>query len=202
MHVFEAEFQTSGLNPGEFPVEERPEIAFAGRSNVGKSSLMNRLLNRKKLVRVSKTPGCTRRINFFSVNKMWWFVDLPGYGFAKVARKEQNVWQAELGDYLASRRQLRAVILLLDLRRGLTDLDRMMLEFLDAHAAAYLPVATKVDKLKSNARSNAMRALKKELQETARLAVGPPVGVSSLSGGGIPDLWVRLNQLLGEGGMN
>ena len=194
----EARFITGAVNSRQFPEERLPEAAFAGRSNVGKSSLLNKLLNRRKLARVSRTPGRTREINFFSVGNRWMFVDLPGYGYARVQRQQRQVWDQAIGGYLNQRRALRAVILLLDPRRGVTDLDQALIDYLEKEGIAYLPVATKIDKLKSNPRRQALLQMTRQLQQKARFSLLPVVPVSALSGYGTLGLWQRLEEILGE----
>ncbi len=195
---YQARFVTGAVAPRQFPEERLPEVAFAGRSNVGKSSLLNKLLNRRKLARVSRTPGRTREINFFQVDDRWLFVDLPGYGFAQVQHRQRKVWDQVIGGYLNQRRTLRAVILLLDPRRGVTDLDQGVIDHLEREGITYLPVVTKVDKLKSNPRRQALRTLERQLQQQARFALLPVVPVSSRSGDGIQALWRRLAEILEE----
>ena len=193
---YPALFIGGAVSPRQFPPEQLPEVAFAGRSNVGKSSLLNRLLNRRHLARVSRTPGRTREINFFNIGERWIFVDLPGYGYAQVEQRQRQVWDQAIGGYLAHRRTLRAVILLLDLRRGVTPLDLELIGHLETVGVSYLPVATKIDKLKSNARRQAVTEMTRQLQQSARFALLPLVCVSSLSGDGLQDLWRRLEALL------
>lgn len=195
---YQAEFITGAVDPKGFPDEAMPETAFAGRSNVGKSSLLNRLLNRRKLARVSKTPGRTREINFFSVDNRFLFVDLPGYGFAKVEKQKRDVWDRSIGGYLSSRRNLRGVILLLDLRRGVTDLDRALMRHLAEQGISYLPVATKIDKLRSNPRRQAIKKLSVELEQSPGFAILPVVPVSAQTGEGINNLWQRVEELLAD----
>ncbi|MEO5362985.1 MAG: ribosome biogenesis GTP-binding protein YihA/YsxC [Magnetococcus sp. DMHC-8] len=194
-----ARFVVGAVAASQFPADALAEVAFVGRSNVGKSSLLNRLLNRRGLARVSRTPGRTREVNFFRVGEQWWFVDLPGYGYASVAQGQRSVWDQLLGSYFAHRRHLRAVILLLDLRRGLTDLDRELLAHLDQYGIPALPVATKVDKLKSNDRRQALRLLEEILPRTSPFALMPVVSVSALTGDGLPVLWQRLQAILADG---
>lgn len=196
MKVFSAIWVTSALEGCQLPEEGGPEVAFAGRSNVGKSSLINRLLVRKQLARVSRTPGCTRRIHFIQVNHRYWFVDLPGYGFAKLGRAEARQWGVHITHYLATRRSLRAVVLLLDLRRGLGEQDRQLAELVTKAGVTVVPVATKTDKLGGNERRNLLARLAGELALIPGAATIPPVACSSLTGLGIDRLWERLGQLL------
>src|SRR5574341_289845 len=140
MRVETAGFLVSAGRPEQFPGGGRPEIAFAGRSNVGKSSLINRLLGRRNLARTSGTPGRTRTINFYEVNDRFLFVDLPGYGYAKVSRTLKEAWWELVEGYLAGRPQLRGVIHILDARHPPTGLDRELRSFLDAMAVPSLAV--------------------------------------------------------------
>lgn len=174
--------------PDQFPREGLPEIAFAGRSNAGKSTLLNRLLNRKKLARVSRTPGCTREVNFFRVDDQWILADLPGYGFARVAAGRRGDWNQVLDRYFRGRRELRAVVLLLDIRRGVTDLDQRMLNLLAQSGLPYLPVASKTDKLASNPRRAALTEMARQLLPFRGSLVATPVACSALSGEGFDEL--------------
>lgn len=191
-----SKFITGAVAPHQFPPDDLPELAFAGRSNVGKSSLLNRLLNRRNLARVSRTPGRTREINFFSVGEHGRFVDLPGYGFAKVTQGQRSVWDKVAMAYFSNRRCLRAVILLLDLRRGFTDADVEVVAFFQEYGIGFVPVATKIDKLNSNPRRQALITLAQRLKQETRLAMTPPIPVSALHGDGLPELWQHLEGIL------
>ena len=147
MKIVSAEFVTGAVRPRQYPASQLPEFAFAGRSNVGKSSLIRSLLNRKKLVRISGTPGKTREINFFLINGELSFADLPGYGFARVSAKLQDQWKIMIEDYLTTRKNLRAVIFIVDVRRDPTKLDLELKSWLDEEEVRYIIVATKSDKL-------------------------------------------------------
>jgi len=150
MRITNARFLTSVHALRQLPPEEYPEVAFAGRSNVGKSSLMNRLLRRKNLVKTSSRPGKTRGLNYFLVNESLYFVDLPGYGFAKVPKKEQARWQELITAYLAERATLNLVVVIMDLRHGLKKMDRDLVDWLRYQEVPFLPVYTKADKLSRN----------------------------------------------------
>lgn len=151
MHIKTATFVKSGTKPEHYPPEEQPEIAFAGRSNVGKSSLINVLVNRKSLVRTSSTPGRTQLINFFEINGgEFTLVDLPGYGFAKVPLAVKAQWRPMMETYLASRGSLKGVVLILDIRRTPSDEDRQMLDWLRSYDIPPLLVVTKCDKVSKN----------------------------------------------------
>lgn len=147
MHVLSAEFITSAVNPPHYPPAERPEIAFAGRSNVGKSSLINTLVNRKRLVKTSRTPGRTQLINFFDINRAFNFVDLPGYGYARVPAAVKKNWGPMVTTYLSTRKTLSGVVLLLDIRRVPGPEEGNFIDWLDQYRLAAILVLTKADKL-------------------------------------------------------
>ena len=130
MKIKSAEFVTSAVQPSQYPPEELPEFAFSGRSNVGKSSLINTLVNRKKLVQTSSTPGKTRLVNFFRVNDALMLVDLPGYGYARVSEAERQKWRPMVEQYLSGRKTLKAVIVILDARRDPAKADTQLLDWL------------------------------------------------------------------------
>ena len=196
MVVHDAEFLKSCVGPDDFPATRLPEVAFVGRSNVGKSSLMNLLLGRKQLVKVSRTPGKTQMINFFSVNTHCYFVDLPGYGYARVPRSVQAAWKGLIESYLAGRPTLRGAVLVLDPRRPPTELDCQMHDWLKSFGIPIIHVATKSDQLSSVQRSSAMRSI----TATWRLVEEEkPCFVSAKTGEGKRELWARLDRLLREG---
>jgi GTP-binding protein len=188
-------FIASAARPPEYPPPGPPEIAFAGRSNVGKSSLINALVRHKKLVRVSGTPGRTQRLNFFACgDDRLRLVDLPGYGFAKVPPAVKASWQGMVEAYLTGRPTLAGVVVILDIRRELRSEDRMLLDFLAAHRVEAVVAATKADKLSGNQRAARLAKL--------RQALGPggePVPFSATTGLGRPELLARLEELLPGG---
>jgi len=145
------------------PASKLPEIAFIGRSNVGKSSLINALTGRKTLARVSNTPGRTRQINLFRLGDALMLADLPGYGYAKVSRAESRRWQREILAYLATRPNLRRIVLSIDARRGVMESDAQAMALLDKAAVGFTTVLTKADKLKSSERTDVTESLAKEL---------------------------------------
>ena len=147
MKIISAEFLTGAVSCKQYSDSVCPELAFVGRSNVGKSSLINSLLNKKKLVKTSRTPGKTQEINFFKINNDFIFVDLPGYGFAKVPQSVQKRWKKMIEGYLLGRETLLAVIFIIDLRRDPSPLDLDLQRWLEACEVEYLLVGTKVDKL-------------------------------------------------------
>ena len=161
MKIKKIELYKTVYVPEDLPQTPYREVAFVGRSNVGKSSLLNTLANNFKLAKVSSEPGKTRSINFYLVNNKFFMVDLPGYGFAKVSFKEQKRWRELIENYLKERDTLKGVFLLVDSRVGPTEKDRQMKDWLDFFGIPYVIVATKVDKLKSSERQK----LKKKIEE-------------------------------------
>ena len=170
------------MQPGRYPRLSQPEIAFAGRSNVGKSSLINRLLNRK-IARTSQTPGRTRQLNFFTINQVLTFVDLPGYGYAKVAKSERTAWQRLIEDYLIHAPNLCGVVIILDIRRGPEEEEAALADFLAYHNRPFLFVATKCDKLKRNQREKQRQLL------TRQIGGEPLLLFSARDGQGTDTLW-------------
>jgi GTP-binding protein len=146
-------FLTSVFDVRQLPAPEIPEIAFAGRSNVGKSSLLNRLIKRKKLVKTSSKPGKTQSLNFFLLDNCIYLVDLPGYGYAKVSKKMQAAWQELITVYLETRENLKCVVVIVDLRHELKIADLQLVDWLRSNGVPFLLVYTKADKLSANQRS-------------------------------------------------
>lgn len=147
MKIIKSEYTASAVNPNQYPVGSQPEIALAGRSNVGKSSLINKFINRKALARTSSIPGKTQTLNFYNINDSWYFVDLPGYGYAKVSKDIKNTWGKFIEDYLTSRPQLIGIIQIVDIRHPPTKDDKEMFEWLQFRGLPYLLVITKADKI-------------------------------------------------------
>lgn len=163
MKIRSAVFTGSAIDKKDYPSPRGPEIAFVGRSNVGKSSLLNSLLNRKRLVKTSSTPGRTQTINFFEINDAFFFVDLPGYGYAKVPRAVRRQFGPMVEKYLEENRYLACVVHILDIRRRPTQEDAQMRAYLLYHEIPVLTVATKSDKLSRNKRLGQMREIRKVL---------------------------------------
>jgi GTP-binding protein len=147
MIIKTAEFVTSAVKKSQYPPEALPEIAFAGRSNVGKSSLINTLVNRKHLVKTSSTPGRTQLINFFDINKNLTFVDLPGYGYARVPAAVRKKWGPMIETYLSTRQTLKGVVIIMDIRRLPREEEQNLIHWLNHHSIASILVLTKTDKL-------------------------------------------------------
>ncbi len=194
------EFIFASAKATDLPPIGPPEIAFAGRSNVGKSSLLNALTNRKTLARVSHTPGRTQQLNFFELGgppARLRLVDMPGYGYAAVGKEKVASWSALMRDYLRGRASLARVFVLIDGRRGVKDLDEEMFEMLDRSAMSYQIVMTKHDELKASERAQAIETTLSALAK--RPAAYPElVFVSSHSGEGIGDLRAAIARLLSE----
>lgn len=195
MKVKSARFLTSAAREDQYPPEGPPEIAFAGRSNVGKSSLINSLTGRKGLVKVSQTPGKTRLLNFFALNEAVVFVDMPGYGFARVPASVRKSWGKMVEGYLAGRGSLKAVVVILDARRTPGDDDRDLLEWLAHYGVPAIVVFTKIDKIPKTRRARRIRE--------AMAALGAPgeglrpMVYSSLTGEGKRELWAALRDAAG-----
>ena len=159
MHVKSAEFVTSAVKPDQYPEARLPEIAFAGRSNVGKSSLINTLVNRKRLVKTSSTPGRTQLINFFIINQAFHLVDLPGYGYARVPAAVKKKWGPMIEGYLQHRTSLQAVTLIMDIRRTPKTEERNFMDWLHMYHIPVIPVLTKADKLSKNKQNKQVQGI-------------------------------------------
>jgi GTP-binding protein len=196
------DFVLSANRPDQFPSDGMPEIAFVGRSNVGKSSLLNTLLMRgkrakgqppilkKALARTSQTPGRTQSINYFRIDDEMYFVDLPGYGYAKAPASELHRWRQLADSYLTAREPLRLVVLIVDIRHGPTPLDRTMADWLVANEQSFLVVASKSDKLKRAAQLRSIRSI-----EESFFAVVP---FSAISGEGVNSIWNHIREAISE----
>jgi GTP-binding protein len=191
--IVSAEFVTSAGKANECPPSPRPEIAVSGRSNVGKSSLLNSLFGRKKLVKVSSTPGKTQRLNYFLVNDRFHVVDLPGYGFAQAPDAVRDQWRDMMQEYLRTRRQLAAVIQLVDSRHEPSREDREMVKWLRGEQLLFCLVASKIDKLGQSKRTRALRDITDALQVPATQALIPH---SSETGEGKTELLAWMDRTL------
>jgi len=192
MHVKSATFVKSAVRPEHYPPADRPEIAFAGRSNVGKSSLINCLVNRRRLVKTSNTPGRTQLINFFDVNDALHFVDLPGYGYARVPASVQRNWRPMVEAYLAGRPTLRAVVLILDIRRTPRAEDLELRTWLASHSLAALPILTKADKFSRQQQGKQLRGVAESLGRDPESLIL----FSAKSGQGREAVWQAIDRLL------
>jgi len=193
MKILSAEFVTSAVGPKQFPADRRPQIAFAGRSNVGKSSLINALLNRKSLVKTSATPGKTQLVNFFLINNEFYCVDLPGYGYARAPRSVVDAWAPMIEGYLRDSPQIRVVVVLLDIRREPDARDERLVAWLAHYGVPAFYVLTKADKMKRNEAARAQRAIAKALGLDAS-----PLLTSVKTGQGIVELKAEIANRLNE----
>ncbi|HKB08814.1 MAG TPA: ribosome biogenesis GTP-binding protein YihA/YsxC [Candidatus Polarisedimenticolia bacterium] len=186
MKITACRFHVSATRPEEFPRDDRPQIAFMGRSNVGKSSLLNRLLGVRGLARSSKEPGRTRAINFFLVNERVYFVDLPGYGYARVPDAVREQWRGMVEEYVVGPGRPDLALQLLDVRREASDMDGELREWLADRGVRHAIVLTKLDKLSGNERTRALAGAARwiGLKDGSR-----PVAVSATTGEGLAALW-------------
>jgi GTP-binding protein len=193
MDVHETVFIKSAAKAKDYPVSDLPEVAFVGRSNVGKSSLVNVLVNRKNLVRTSSTPGRTQLINFFDVNSRLVLVDLPGYGYAKAPPEVRKQWGPMIETYLTKRENLRAVVLILDIRRIPSDGDMDMLGWLESYDIPPIIVLTKCDKLTKNERAKQTNLIAAAIRRDK----GILFPFSALSREGRDGIWQEIGRLAG-----
>lgn len=196
MKLTKVEFLGSAVGREQFPPDTLPEIALAGRSNVGKSSLINYLLGRRSLARTSSTPGKTQTLNFYEINEAFRFVDLPGYGYAKVSKAEKAKWAGFIDGYLRDRKHLLEIFLLLDIRRKLSEQDFQMMEYIRSFGFEGRVILTKIDKLNQSQIMKAKREIAKELH----LPESHLFLVSNLKAKGKYPLWDCINQLFSEKG--
>lgn len=196
MKVNQSEFIISAVRPEQYPEDGLPEIALAGRSNVGKSSLINRLINRKNLARTSSTPGKTQQLNYYKINQDLYFVDFPGYGYAKVSKEQRFAWGKMMEKYLLGREELKLVMQMVDMRHEPSKDDMMMNEWLRHHGLPLVVVATKMDKIPKTRRAKHIKVIKEALD----LRPGDLfVPFSSEEGLGKEELWEIITRFAGIG---
>ena len=192
MKILSAEFVTSAVEPSQYPPEGLPEIAFAGRSNVGKSSLINVLVNRKHLVKTSSTPGRTQLVNFFDINDYFTLVDLPGYGYARVPASVKKKWGPMIETYLSGRKTLKGVVVILDIRRTPREEEHNLIAWLAHYSIATILVLTKADKLSKNKQDKQRAAVARSLAlDSSELIL-----FSAKSRKGREDVWQAIEQFL------
>jgi GTP-binding protein len=192
MKIISADFVKSAFKQADYPPDTLPEVAFAGKSNVGKSSLMNTLVNRKGLARTSSTPGRTQSLNFFSINQKLYFVDFPGYGFAKVPVEIKKQWKPMVETYLNSRKNLKVVVVILDCRREPSQDDRDLVEWLQVYNIPALVVFTKIDKIPFGQRNKQKFLVKKMIN----IEDDQIVFFSAVTGEGKDELWKKIRSRL------
>ena len=195
MKITKAELAAVAVKESQYPADDLPEIAFAGRSNVGKSSLFNTIVNRRNFARVSGSPGKTRTINFFEINGSFRIVDLPGYGYAKVSKSQSREWGPMMEKYLENRKNLKKVIQLVDVRHAPSLQDVQMYEYLRYHGLDGIVVATKADKVSRNELNKNISIIRKTLDLKKEDLVLP---VSSLKKTGWEDLLAAMEAVLEE----
>lgn len=191
MKVNNVEMVISAVKPEQYPDEGLPEFALAGRSNVGKSSFINKMINRKSLARTSSKPGKTQTLNFYRIEDMIYFVDVPGYGFAKVSKREREAWGQMIETYLTTRKELRAVMLIVDLRHPPTEDDVTMYDFLKYYEIPCIVIATKADKIPKGKWSKHLKIAKEKLNMVPEDEI---VTFSSETGEGKDIVWKILTK--------
>lgn len=192
-----AEYTISAVSPEQYPEGDRPELAVSGRSNVGKSSLINKFVNRKNLAKVARTPGKTQLINFFNMNDEWYLVDLPGYGYAKVSQQTRANWGRMMKTYFRKRKSLRGVIQLVDIRHTPTEEDRLMVNMLWENEIPALVVATKADKIARGQRPKYLKIIAEALEMQDWKAIIP---FSSEDGTGLKELHEAVEHIINDNG--
>ncbi|WP_077621331.1 ribosome biogenesis GTP-binding protein YihA/YsxC [Sediminibacillus massiliensis] len=193
MKVTEAEIVISAVSKKQYPDDQLPEIALAGRSNVGKSSFINKMINRKSLARTSSKPGKTQTLNFYKINEAFYFVDVPGYGYAKVSKKEREAWGKMMEEYFTQRENLKMTVLVVDIRHEPTADDRRMYDFLKYYELPVTVVATKLDKIPKGKRVKHLQRTIKTLEVEADDIVIP---FSAETAEGKDDAWKILQKYL------
>lgn len=193
MKINQAEIVISAVREAQYPNEGLPEIALAGRSNVGKSSFINTLINRKNLARTSSKPGKTQTLNFYKLNEAFYFVDVPGYGYAKVSKKEREKWGRMMEEYFQNRDTLQAVVLVCDFRHEPTDADVQMYDFIKYLELPIIIIATKLDKVNKSKRHQQLKLVKQTFEVDEKDIVIP---FSAETGEGKEEAWQVLKQYL------
>lgn len=186
MHVHKAEIVMSAVGPKQYPADQMPEIALAGRSNVGKSSFINKMINRTGLARTSSQPGKTQTLNFYQINDQFRFVDVPGYGYARVSKKDRARWGKMIEQYILNRENVQILFLLMDFRHEPTALDIAMKEFAEEADIPYAIILTKIDKIKKSQRNKHLSMYKKALDLPSIEAL---FIFSAETGEGAEDIW-------------
>lgn len=195
MHVHKAEITTSAVDPAFYPEDNLPEIALAGRSNVGKSSFINKMIQRTGLARTSSQPGKTQTLNFYTINDQFRFVDVPGYGYARVSKTQREQFSEMIQAYLESRPNFKLLLLLMDARHEPTALDREMYQYAETLEVPYAIVLTKVDKIKKSQRNKHLAMYKKALNLPS---VDALFEFSAQTGEGNQDIWDIIKDFIAD----
>lgn len=195
MHVKQAEYETSAVKAQQYPLGDLPEIALLGRSNVGKSSFINRMVSRSKLARTSSQPGKTQTLNFYRINNQFRFVDVPGYGYAKIAKSERQAWTRMIESYLSQRPNLALIFLLMDMRHPPSQLDCQMYQYIDRLDLPFAIILTKSDKIAKNQWNKHFSLFKNGLQLPTVDALFP---FSSENGQGSQAIWEIIETIIYE----
>ncbi|GAA0456716.1 ribosome biogenesis GTP-binding protein YihA/YsxC [Alkalibacillus silvisoli] len=193
MKVNQAEIVISAVSKAQYPGDQFPEIALAGRSNVGKSSFINRMIQRKNLARTSSKPGKTQTLNFYMINESFFFVDVPGYGYAKVSKKEREAWGRMVEEYFKTRDTLKATVLLIDFRHPPTEDDLIMYDFLKHFELPVVVIATKLDKINKTKRQKHLKVIEEALEIEPEDVIIP---FSAETGEGKEQAWNKLKEFL------
>jgi GTP-binding protein len=191
LEIKNATYEVTAVKPEQYPVTLLPEIAFVGRSNIGKSSIINALLNKKNLARVGATPGKTRVINFYNIDNKLYFVDLPGYGYAKVSKAQKASWDEMIETYLHSRTQLKSIIMLVDIRHTPSDNDQMMYKWILSRLMPVIVVASKVDKISRSQLQNRLQDITATLEMPGTVL---PIPFSAMTNQGKDEIWKQIIQ--------
>ncbi len=195
MKIVSSRFVASTFKEADEPKQPGRSIVFLGRSNVGKSSLINMLLGERKLAKTSSTPGRTQSVNYYRVNELYWFIDLPGYGYARVPAAVRNAWGPMIEGFLGRKKgEIALAVVLVDARHDPTPLDRTMAEWLDGAQVRYLVVATKMDKLSGNGRTKAVKIMREVFRDGAGLVEVIPA--SSVNKSGRKEIWKHMDEAM------
>lgn len=193
MQIHDAKLVISAAEPHQYPSTDLPEVALSGRSNVGKSSFINKMIQRKGLARTSSQPGKTQTLNFYEINELFRFVDVPGYGYAKVSKQDRAKWARMIEKYLTTRDNLELLLLLMDFRHAPTALDIEMKDYAESLDIPYAIVLTKIDKIKRSQYPKHLSVYKKALNLPTVDALFP---VSSTTGEGLEDVWSVVKEFI------
>jgi GTP-binding protein len=199
MNISRSRYELTAVRPDQYPSGDLPEIVLVGRSNVGKSSFINSLLNRKGLAKVSSEPGKTRGLNFYNIDDVMYFVDPPGYGYAKVSKREKASWAGMIETYLNTRRQLKLVIMVVDIRHAPTDDDKLMYRWILDRGIAHIVIATKADKIPRGRIQERLSEIRKTLGIKADVSL---TAYSSDTGQGREQVWGDLEKAVLEQTVN